>query len=136
MRYPKKIPAGTVISNQVSHVDIMPTIFELMEMTFDFPADGSSLMPLIRGDSGHFRDEVYSETPPAGWQALRGDRRRIYSVRTLEWKLIKNVEYPGGLATWELYDLRSDPRERNNLIHQATEKAAELKARLEERFGR
>lgn len=134
MRCPKKLPAGVVIENQVSHVDLMPTIFELLGLKFDFEADGSSLMPLIQGKTNRFREETYAEAPPAGWQALRADKRRIYCVRTLDWKLIKNVEYPGGPGAYELYNLRQDPGERNNLIDREPEKAAELKAKLEAHF--
>jgi len=131
IRYPPKLPAGRVVSCQVSQVDIMPTIFDLMEIPFDFEADGRSLLPLIRGTTEHFREETFAETPPAGWQAIHGDERRMYCIRTERWKLIKNVQRPGGPGRYELYDLASDPGERHNRIHDEPETAKRLAARLE-----
>jgi arylsulfatase A-like enzyme len=126
MRYPKRLPAGTVVRHQVSQVDVMPTIFDLLGLDMPKPCDGSSLLPLIQGQK--FREEAYAETPPAGWQALPGDERRIRCVRTAEWKLII---HSGKAERSELYHLTQDPGERHNLINQEPTIAQRLRASLE-----
>ncbi|MDP6779369.1 MAG: sulfatase [Candidatus Latescibacteria bacterium] len=130
MRAPGRLPAGRVILDQVSQVDIMPTVFDLLGLDLSLAVDGSSLLPLIRGETDTFRAEAYAETPPAGWQALPGDERRIYCVRTREWKLILHEESPGGARCLELYNLTEDPSERCNRIHTDSGVAADLSAKL------
>ncbi len=131
MRYPQKLPAGKVVTQQVSQIDIMPTIFDLLGLELALPHDGASTLPLIRGETERFREEAYAETMPAGWQAQDGDERRIWCVRTLEWKLIMNLDPATATRTYELYNLRDDPGERNNICDQEPAKAAELQAKLE-----
>jgi len=131
MRYPNKIPAGTVVKSQVSQIDIMPTILDLLGLESPMPADGASLMPLIHGETRNFRREAYAETPPAGWQVLLGDERRIWCVRTLKWKLILHLDRASAARRYELYNLTNDPGERNNLFDRERTMAAELEAKLE-----
>lgn len=131
MRLPGRLPAGRVVENQVSQIDIMPTVFDLLGLDLSLPVDGSSLLPLIRGETDTFRAEAYAETPPAGWQALLGDERHMWCVRTAGWKLILHEECPGGPRRLELYNLVEDPDERDDRIGAESEIAAELTARLE-----
>jgi len=131
MRYPHKLPAGKVISQQVSQIDMMPTIFDIVGLDLSVPHDGASTLPLIFGETDEFRPEVYAETMPAGWQAIAGDERRIFCVRTLEHKLILNTDPVAGTRTYELYNLTNDPGERVNLYDSEPALAAELKAKLE-----
>ncbi len=136
MRLPGRIPAGRVVENQVSQIDIMPTIFDLLGMDLTVPVDGSSMLPLIRGESDEFRVEAYAETPPAGWQALLGDERRMWCVRTREWKLILHEERPDGPRRLELYDLIEDPGERHDRHDSEAEVAVDLMAKLEAYIAR
>jgi len=136
MRYPKGLPAGKVVSNQVSQIDIMPTVFELLGLRMPEPVDGASLMPLIQGRTREFRDEAYAQVPPAGWQQLWGDERHIWCIRTPEWKLIFNAEGPDAPGRYELYNLRNDPGERQNLFEREPEIARRLKAKLEAHMAR
>ncbi len=130
MRYPRAIPAGTVVRQQVSQVDLMPTIFDLVGLDLPPPVDGESLLPLISGKEAAFREEAYAETPPAGWQALDGDERRIRCVRTRDWKLIVNTDLSTHAHWFELYDLREDPGEQRNRADEEPERVQTLLARL------
>lgn len=132
MRYPRRLPAGRVISEQVSQVDLMPTLFDLLGLDLPLPADGQSLLPLLGGGSSDFRAEAYAETPPAGWQALPGDERRLYCVRTAEWKLIVHHDRTSGEEREELYHLATDPEERTNLTGQHPEIHAALRRKLDD----
>lgn len=121
MRFPKKIPAGRVITEQISQIDIMPTLFDMLGLPIPEWMEGQSTLPLIQGTKSGivcpqagFRREAYSETTPAGWQALAKDDRQIWSVRTSEWKLIKYTARNGHEQKLELFDLRHDPGERRN----------------------
>ena len=131
MRYPKRLPAGKVFQNQVSPIDIMPTIFDLLGLGEPVPMDGCSLVPLIEGRTDHFREEAYAGVPPAGWQRLVSDERLIWSVRNLEWKLVLHVDPVKGTREYELYNLREDPGERRNLFDSDRDQADALKAKLD-----
>jgi arylsulfatase A-like enzyme len=136
MRYPKKLPAGQVVSQQVSQIDLLPTIFDLLGLELSLAHDGSSTMPLVLGQTEQFREEAYAETMPAGWQALEGDERRIWCVRTAECKLILNWDRATDAKSYELYNLRDDPGERRNVFAEEPLKAAELNAKLEAHMAR
>ncbi|HDY64802.1 MAG TPA: DUF4976 domain-containing protein [Phycisphaerae bacterium] len=131
MRYPKKLPAGMVVKQQVSHIDIMPTIFDMIGLAIPDWMEGRSTMPLISGAEETFREEVYTETSPAGWQSLESDHREIFCVRTADWKLILNTDTSRKLKEFELYNLRKDPLEKDNCLDRQTDVAPKLKAKLE-----
>ena len=131
MRAPKCLPAGRVVRNQVSQIDLMPTIFDILGLNLPLPVDGSSMLPLIRGETDTFRERAFAETPPAGWQALDDDERRMWCVRTAEWKLILHEERPGGARRFELYNLVDDPGEREDCFDRAPRAAEKLMNALE-----
>lgn len=136
LRYPRGLPQGLVIDQQVSQIDLMPTVFDLLGLPLELPCDGRSLLPLVRGETTDFRPEVFAETMPAGWQALEGDHRRLWMVRTSDWKLIYR-EDPGTLErAWELYDLRQDPGETRNRYAAEPLVANRLRASLEAEMAR
>jgi arylsulfatase A-like enzyme len=119
MRYPEALPYGKVIHNQVSQIDIMPTIFEILNLPIPEFMDGQSLLSLINGKTESFREECYAETTPAGWQSLRRDEREIWCLRTEQWKLILYTNRSGTSVEYELYDLKNDPGEKKNLYNPA-----------------
>lgn len=118
MRYPRALPPGRVIQRQISQIDIMPTVFDLLDLPKPSWMDGRSTLPMINGRSVEFREEVYAETTPAGWQAFENDDREIWCVRTEEWKLILYTTADRHAKRWELFNLKSDPAEINNLFDQ------------------
>jgi len=128
MRYPKKLPSGRAVESLVSLSDVTPTAFDILGLGLSLPVDGKSLMPLIRGEADSIRDHAYADVPPAGWQRLLSDHRRIRCVRTPEWKLILNIDLASGDKRYELYNLRDDPGEKQDVFEQYPEKARELVA--------
>ena len=101
------------ISNQVCHIDFMPTILEYLEIELDKSyekLDGKSLLPLIKGEK--IDEEIaYIETANPLHSNVPPKSPNTKAVRTPKWKLIFN-EYNN---TKELYDLKNDPDENNNL---------------------
>jgi arylsulfatase len=102
------------ISDAVTHVmDISATILDAAGVaypeTFDgrsiAPLEGRSIMPVIEGTS----DSVRAPTDWIGME-LFGNR----AVRMGDWKLLWLCE-PSGTGEWQLYDLKTDPAEMNDL---------------------
>jgi arylsulfatase A-like enzyme len=131
MRYPAKLPRAQVVKKQISHIDIMPTIFQLLDLPGSDTMEGNSVVPLIENDAYHFREESFAETTPAGWQSLQNDDREIWCVRTIKWKLILNTTRSGMYKRYELYDLVLDPGETRNLYSTERNMAKALQEKLE-----
>lgn len=93
------IPKGKVIDHQVQSIDIVPTILGILGIRIDTRMEGASLLPLILGEDGYISSYAFSEM------------RKQKSIRTPEWKLI----YTSGENKYELYNLRDDSGELNNL---------------------
>lgn len=106
MRLAGRERAGTVIREQVRAVDLMPTVLDALQVTPPKELDGESLLGVIRGRPRQDVPPAYAETyyPKLhyGWSELR-------AVRVGDWKYI---EAPRP----ELYALRTDPSERNNVV--------------------
>lgn len=99
-----------IVNRQVSLMDISPTLGELMGLADDGAVDGRSLVPLmLRGDAA---DEGRQDTALYAYEWYNGS---WFGVRALRTPDMKYVWYAGD-STDELYDLRADPGEMNNLI--------------------
>lgn len=112
----------------VANIDLAPTFAELGGVDAPQTADGESLVPLLKDPNAKWRDAILLEH----WPTEEGVGSKIpefYAVRTAEWKY---VEYVTGEK--ELYDLRNDPYELQNVAGQPgyAETEKELKARLDE----
>jgi arylsulfatase A-like enzyme len=116
IRYPRRLPRGKVVHEQVSQVDLMPTLFDLLGLPLPSFMEGSSTVPLMEGAAGAFREEAYAETTPAGWQALQEDTRELYCVRRNSGKLILKTDARRSHDAWEFYDVQADPGETNDLF--------------------
>ena len=103
------------ITQQVRHVDFMPTILEKFGISLNTnyeKIDGRSLVPLLNNQS---MDEIisYTETANPLKESAPPKKPNTKCVRTSNWKLIFN-EYDD---TKELYNLEDDPKEEENLIN-------------------
>ena len=103
------------ITQQVRHVDFMPTILEKFGISLNTnyeKIDGRSLVPLLNNQS---MDEIisYTETANPLKESAPPKKPNTKCVRISNWKLIFN-EYDG---TKELYNLEDDPKEEENLIN-------------------
>jgi arylsulfatase A-like enzyme len=90
---------GRTIEDQVAHVDVLPTVLDLLGVRVDLFVQGRSLRPLLAGDSLPER--------PVGGEAAHTPG--LSALRTSRWKYVLDpFEHPA------LYDLAADPRERVN----------------------
>ncbi len=125
---------GQVISQQISLLDLAPTILNMLNI--DKPGDflGDSLLPLIKGNrpkAGNSEAISEADTIQRLTAASVGARPRLYanhrriSLRTGKWKYI----YTEGEQD-ELYCLEDDPKETQNIIDIKPEIATELRTRI------
>jgi arylsulfatase A-like enzyme len=125
VRWPGRIKGGTMSDAVVGAIDLYPTVLDALDV--DLPAnhivDGISFLPVL-AQTGALSREAYFTWFPHIIPAV--------SVRKGEWKLIHRFEshrdYP---EQRELYHLKDDIGERNNLAAAMPEKVAELDALID-----
>jgi arylsulfatase A-like enzyme len=112
-RWPGVVPAGRVADEPWAFWDFLPTAAELAgaPLPGTFKPDGLSLVPFLKGGPAPQRDYFY-------WELHEG--KPIQALRFGEWKAVKN----GPNADIELYDLKNDPAEADNLAAQKPELVA------------
>ncbi len=139
VRYPGKVPAGSRSDALVNNTDWAPTLLELAGAEVPSFMQGRSLLPLLAGEEPpDWRQATYYRY----WMNYaHHDVPAHYGLRTKEFKLIffhgLPLDAPGAKAArtqpgWELYDLRTDPREMRNVYGDPAyaETARTLKATL------
>ncbi len=134
MRGPGQFTGGKVIDAMVSHLDVFPTVCDLLQIDPPSWLEGQSLGPLVRGETEDLHEELFAEVNfHAAYEPLR-------SVRTKRWKYIRrydqrakpvmsNCDEGESRSFWiehglsdiaveseMLYDLMFDPNEANNRI--------------------
>jgi N-sulfoglucosamine sulfohydrolase len=151
IRGPGGFSGGKVVDAPVSHLDVYPTLCELAGVDPPGWLQGSSLMPLVRGEVDRLHDAIFAEvTYHAAYEPQR-------AIRTDRWKYIRRFDdHPHPVlancddsaskellvaAGWgkqevapeQLYDLVLDPGEGSNLVGSpaAAVTLGELRARLE-----
>lgn len=124
VKYPKMIKPGQVINDIATNVDFAPTFCEWAGIDIPEYMQGYSFVPLVSGGA------------PKDWQQSMYYRYWMhlshhyvsahYGVRTLQYKLIyyygKALGQPETIdedkqPEWELFDLKADPFEMNNVYH-------------------
>jgi arylsulfatase A-like enzyme len=130
-RWTGKIPAGTVCDQPINSVDLYPTLLEVAgaEHPANYPLDGVSYWKLLAsgGKGGLSRDAIFWHFPGyLGADAGFWRTTPAGVIRSGDWKLQEFFE-DGRL---ELYNLRDDLSETNNLAAKLPDRVSELHARL------
>ena len=135
IRGPGEFTGGKVYDALVSHIDIFPTICDLLQIGHPRWLQGTSLLPLLRGEVEQLHDAIFAEvTYHAAYEPMR-------AVRTPRWKYIRRFDHHLGPVLpncddspskdvlikygWkersrpleQLYDLIFDPNEASNVAN-------------------
>ncbi|TXT64676.1 MAG: Sulfatase [Promethearchaeota archaeon] len=139
MHYPgaEYLSGGKVVKSMLSNIDLLPSLIDLVGGKIGERIEGKSFIPILKGEKEEIHNKIYAEkTYHEIYDPMRG-------VRTHKFKYIKNFKKldslyqipkdimmdPSGKvmkersqeprAMEELYDLKNDPNEMNNLIENA-----------------
>ena len=116
-RWPGTIQAGTTNATPSAFWDILPTLGELGGGKIPSGIDGISLVPSLMGKDQPQHDSLYWEFHEKGFsQAMRLGR----------WKAIRK-----GTNSVELYDLESDPFEKNDIAENHPDVVANITLRMQ-----
>jgi len=108
--------------------DLMPTALNLLGIEYTF-CDGVDVWQLVTGETESVRDYVI--TGWAGWN--EGPAMGRASVRDNEWNF--TVTIGKNEPDYELFDLSSDPEEKNNIADRYPEVISKQRRRLESLLG-
>ena len=130
---------GNRYEELISNIDLLPTLLDYLEIEIPQRIDGKSFYPLVKGNNYQSRNHIFMEMT---WHDKYNPLR---AIRTERYKYIKNfVDEPGiylpadiydspsgeevkdkyysfPRPDEELYDLQSDPWEKNNLAELSTQ---------------
>lgn len=123
--WPGHIAPKTTTDHVSAFWDVMPTFAELTGDKEQLDLDGISFLPTLLGkaDQQKQHDLLY-------WE-FHEQKGRL-ALRQGDWKLVQynvNAKEPG---QYELYNLRSDPQEKNNVIDQQPDLSKKMIALMKE----
>jgi len=135
-RYPARIEGGTRIPEPVSTVGTLATLVDLAQIDGPGKVHVESLMPALDGSTvgdpviaeryeEHLLSARFGPGEANGKGPLMNPRGRYRSYRSGDWKYVQHNED----GEW-LYNLASDPGEKNDLAEAEWQKLDELKEEL------
>lgn len=126
IRYPPKVRRGVVVSDQVSILDIAPTILSLAGINRPH-GFGTSPSGLVAGES--LLPAIAGRSRPSSSSLARSDLHGVLkSVRSTQDKMI----WDGRNDRLVYFDLILDPMERSGIFDPETERAESLRSQLAE----
>ncbi len=116
VRHPGGLGAGRRLDALVETTELFPTVLEAFQVKSPGRLHGHSLLPLMAGQQDKIRDYAYMGYYRQSWRISD----HAYSFHL----------YLDKTRAPELYDLRQDPGEQNNIITQQPLKAQEMELAL------
>lgn len=137
-----KVPTGIVWKNRIApqsqsdfmamSMDLFPTVCEAAEIAVPAGLDAVSFLPTLEGKAqSPLRQNWFFRRREGG---TRYGGKTIEAVRSGDWKLLQNSPF----APLELYNLKEDPLEKNNLAARNRKKFNQMSALLRaeiQRYG-
>jgi arylsulfatase A-like enzyme len=128
-RWPGKIAPGSVCDEPINSVDLYPTLLEVAGASPDpgYPLDGTSYLNLLTGGAKAERKPLFWHFP--GYLGAGANTWRTTpagSIHSGDWKLIEFLE----TGKPELYNLKDDLGEKNDLAAAQPEKVKELHEKM------
>lgn len=148
IRWTGKVRAGQVVDTPVCSLDLLPTFCELARVPLpqDRKLDGTSFAPLLAGKS-------FNRPQPLFWDYYRALSEPKVAMREGDWKIVAHWDGPekpiGGnvngksmaaiksakLTKMELYNLKDDPSEKNDLAAQEPARLKQMTARIKGKYA-
>ena len=128
--WPGKIEAGGTTEFQALSMDFCSTILDVAGVEQPADCDGRSVLPTLLGNEQKpLRDLSFFRRREGG---IRYNGKTIEAVIRGDWKLLQNTPF----EPLELYNLKQDPLEQNNMVKKAPRIYNELAAALRREIQR
>jgi len=152
LRWPGHTPVGKTSDVPICGVDLLPTLCDVaairlpnQRLPADRKLDGASILPALTG-------QTVERTVPLYWHFLRASSKTKVAMRVGDWKLLATLDIPdlkpsadllpeemraiktAELATFELYNLKTDVGESRDLANSEPERLAQLSAQMKSMY--
>ncbi|MBF0196812.1 MAG: sulfatase-like hydrolase/transferase [Planctomycetes bacterium] len=140
--WPGKIQKGRIVDAPAGLVDVLPTLCSILDIPNPVGKhiDGSNLKPILFGNDSDFKRHQ-----PLFWHLQKS--RPIVAMRDGQYSLVAQPDYElsrhnlfkeewiptikkGGYKNFELFDLKKDPGQKNNIANANPEIVETLKKKL------
>ncbi len=123
-----KHDAGSIAQHNSSHIDLMPTLFGLLDIQPEIPFSGTNLLK-----QGYTASTWMAMTSGGGFAEPDHTNIRYfeYGLIDRDLKLLVRIDREGSIIP-RLYDLSKDPLENNNLVKTLATETKRLMERLTE----
>lgn len=131
VRWPGTVKPATVCDTPSTHVDIFPTLLEISASPKPKQIlDGESLVPLLKDPSAKLKRQAIFQHFPGYLGQGKGTWRAtpVSTIQSGDWKLLEFLE----TNKIELYNLKEDIGETNDLAEKMPEQAAQLSKMLKD----
>ena len=122
--WPGHIAPGTSTGQVNVSMDIFPTLLQLAGLEISNEVDGRSFLNTLLGESPREEERVLYFTRREG--GLNYGGKAYHALRKGDWKLLQNSPY----QPLELYNLKEDPAERQDLVKTELEVLKEMNSLL------
>jgi arylsulfatase A-like enzyme len=130
-RLPALYEGNRNIETVTAHIDVLPTLAELCNAEFptDRTIDGNSFLPLLEGKN----PEVFeTRSLLFYWTRRYPELYQNIALQKGPYKLVGNTNHDAPLENFELYNIREDKFELNNILPENNTMASEMKTLLDQ----
>jgi arylsulfatase A-like enzyme len=134
IQWPAKFKEPHVIKEIAAHIDLFPTLLELCEVKAPIGVkfDGMSLVPSLKNQNANWPERMLFTHQSSGDKPEMGKRD---AVRTQRYRAVLEAGGKKNEANaWQLYDMREDPGQKNDISKNNPEVVKKLSAAYKEWF--
>ncbi len=128
-RYPSRFKEDKDIETTSAHIDILPTLAQLcnVKAPSDRKIDGKTLLPLLEDEKVDWADRPLFFY----WARRYPELYNNIALQQGDFKLVGQTDYNTDLNGFELFNIKNDPYEQENLVEQNHGLANNLKGQLD-----
>ncbi len=128
--YPNQFKGNKDIETTTAHIDILPTIAKLcrVEAPKNKKIDGNSLLPLIKNEKVDWAERSLFFY----WTRRYPELYNNIAIQKGDYKLVGKTNYNAPIEDFQMFDIKNDPNEQNNIVLKNKNFAKGLKQNLDQ----
>ncbi len=127
--YPEHFKGDKDVETTTAHIDVLPTIAKLCNV--DLPKnkkiDGKNMLPLIKGSKVDWAERPLFFY----WTRRYPELYNNIALQKGDYKLVGQTNYNAGIEDFQMFDIKKDPNEQNNIVLGNKALASNLKNELD-----